>query len=233
MGVSDMDVDSVLSESTVAVLGGTGPQGMGLARRFAQAGLSVVLGSRSEQRAAQVAEQLATDTMGAVAGLDNAGAVGAGDIVLVVVPWDGHAELLTQLAPALADKVVVDCVNPLAFDKSGPFPITVEAGSATAQAAELLPGARVVGAFHNLSATLLNDPAVQSLDSDVLVVGDDAEAADLVCALARRIPGVRGIRAGKLRNAHEVEALTANLIAINRRYKIHSGIRISGFPVCG
>ncbi|MDP3967914.1 MAG: NADPH-dependent F420 reductase [Nocardioides sp.] len=220
-------VPELLAGKTVAVLGGTGPQGRGLARRFAAAGMPVVLGSRSAERAADTATTLAEATGGEVTGQDNAGAAAAGDVVLVVVPWDGHGELLADLAPHLAGKVVVDCVNPLGFDKQGPYALKVEEGSASEQARALLPDSVVVGAFHNVSAALLEDPEVASVDTDVLVLGDDREATDLVQALADTIPGVRGVYGGRLRNAHQVEALTANLIAINRRYKAHSGVRVT------
>lgn len=212
---------------TVAVLGGTGPQGRGLARRFAAAGLTVVLGSRSADRAAAAAAELAEATGGAVTGTDNAGAARQGDVVLVVVPWDGHAELLRELASDLAGKVVVDCVNPLGFDKQGAYALPVEEGSATQQAAAILTESTVVGAFHNVSAVLLEDPDVASVDTDVLVLGDEREATDLVQALADTIPGVRGVYAGRRRNAHQVEALTANLISVNRRYKAHAGVRVT------
>ncbi|PVG80812.1 NADPH-dependent F420 reductase [Nocardioides gansuensis] len=212
---------------TIAVLGGTGPQGRGLARRFAQAGLHVVLGSRSAERAEKAAAELADVTGGHVEGAANADAAAAGDLVLVVVPWDGHAELLAELAPVLAGKIVVDCVNPLGFDKQGAYALPVPEGSATQQAAALLPDSRVVGAFHNVSAVLLEDPEVASVDTDVLVLGDDREATDAVQALADVVPGMRGIYAGRLRNAHQVEALTANLISINRRYTAHAGVRVT------
>jgi NADPH-dependent F420 reductase len=211
----------------VAVLGGTGPQGRGLARRFAEAGLDVVIGSRSAERAADAAREL-SDSIGTfIAGSDNVGAAAAGDVVLVVVPWDGHGELLHQLAPALSGKIVVDCVNPLGFDRQGAFALDVPEGSATQQAAAILTESTVVGAFHNVSAVLLDDPEQKSLDTDVLVLGDDRAATDLIQALADRIPGVRGVYGGRLRNARQVEALTANLISANRRYKAHAGIRIS------
>jgi len=215
------------AELTVAVLGGTGPQGRGLARRFAAAGLTVVIGSRSADRAASTAQDIASATGGAVTGADNLSAAEQGDVVLVVVPWDGHAELLRELAPALAGKVVVDCVNPLGFDKQGAFALPVEEGSATQQAAAILTDSTVVGAFHNVSAVLLEDDDVTSVETDVLVLGDDREAATLVQALAGSIPGVRGIYGGRIRNAHQVEALTANLISVNRRYKAHAGIRVT------
>lgn len=212
---------------TVAVLGGTGPQGRGLARRFAEAGMRVVLGSRAADRAEKTAATLAEVTGGLVEGASNADAAAAGDVVLIVVPWDGHAELIRELAPVLGGKIVVDCVNPLGFDKQGAYALSVPEGSATQQAAALLPESRVVGAFHHVSAVLLEDPEVASVDTDVLVLGDDREAAEVVQALADRIPGMRGIYAGRLRNAHQVEALTANLISINRRYKAHAGVRIT------
>lgn len=216
-----------LSARTVAVLGGTGPQGRGLARRFAVAGLDVVLGSRTTERAEGAAAQLTEATGRMVRGAKNAEAAAAGDVVLVVVPWDGHAELLRELAPALAGKVVVDCVNPLGFDKQGAYALAVEEGSATQQAAAILTESTVVGAFHNVSAVLLEDPEVSSVDTDVLVLGDDRDATDLVQALVDRVPGMRGVYAGRLRNAHQVEALTANLISINRRYKAHAGVRVT------
>ena len=218
-----------LAATTVAVLGGTGPQGRGLARRFAAAGLPVVIGSRSADRAEETAKELASATDGDVTGADNEGAARAGDVVIVAVPWDGHGDLLRALAGALAGKVVVDCVNPLGFDKKGPFVLEVEEGSAVEQAAALLPESTVVGAFHNVSAVKLEDPDVVEVDTDVLVLGEgeDREACDLVQDLAGVIPGVRGVYGGRLRNAHQVESLTANLIAINRRYKAHAGIRIT------
>lgn len=207
----------------VSVLGGTGEQGRGLARRLALAGCTVVLGSRDAARAEAAAAALS----GRVTGTDNASAAGAGDVVVVAVPWEGHRELLQSLAADLAGKVVVDCVNPLGFDKQGAFALSVEEGSAAEQAAAVLPDSRVVAAFHHISAALLLDESVDSIDTDVLVLGDDREATDLVQALAGVVPGMRGVYAGRLRNAHQVEALTANLISVNRRYKAHAGVRVT------
>jgi NADPH-dependent F420 reductase len=212
---------------TVAVLGGTGPQGRGLVRRWATAGIATVIGSRDAGRAADVAGELADATGGDVRGLANAGAAAAGDVVIVAVPYDGHRELLASLRTELAGKIVVDCVNPLGFDKQGAFALPVEEGSATQQAAALLPDSTVVGAFHNVSAALLEDPTVERVETDVLVLGDDREATDLVQALADTIPGMRGVYGGRRRNAHQVEALTANLISVNRRYKAHAGVRVT------
>lgn len=216
-----------LKNLTIAILGGSGPQGRGLARRFASAGLTVVIGSRTPERAQLAAEQLVRATGGAVRGEANAAAAEAGDIVLVVVPWAGHAELLREMEAHLVGKIVVDCVNPLGFDRQGAFALPVEEGSASEQAASLLPRSRVVGAFHHVSAALLDDAELSRIDTDVLVLGDDREATDLVQSLADAVPGMRGVYGGRLRNAHQVEALTANLVSINKRYKAHAGVRIT------
>ena len=212
-----------VSSLTVSVLGGTGEQGRGLARRLALAGHTVVLGSRDAARAQAAADGLPDGVRGA----DNATAAREGDVVIVAVPWEGHRELLVSLADDLRGKVVVDCVNPLGFDKQGAYALPVEEGSAAQQALAVLPDSRVVAAFHHVSAVLLLDEQVETLDTDVLVLGDDREATDLVQALAARIPGMRGIYGGRLRNAHQVEALTANLISVNRRYKAHAGLRVT------
>lgn len=221
---------AALEGVTVAMLGGTGPQGRGLGRRWAAAGIPVVVGSRDAGRAAETAAELAAATGGDVRGLANADAAGLCDVAVVAVPYDGHADLLRSLAGPLEGKIVVDCVNPLGFDKQGPYPREVPAGSAALEAAELLPGSVVVAAFHHVSAELLNDPGTSSVDTDVLVLGEGEHrnATDLVRALADAIPGMRGIYAGRLRNARQVEALTANLIAVNRRYHAHAGLRVTG-----
>lgn len=217
-----------LSALTIGVLGGTGPQGSGLAFRWARAGLSVVIGSRSadrgQQAGAALAERAGSDR---VCGSDNATCARQADVVLAAVPWEGHAELLESLRDELAGKIVIDCVNPLGFDSRGPYALPVPDGSAAEQAEKLLGDSRVTAAFHHVSAVLLEDASVDTMDTDVLVLGDDREATDLVRALADAIPGMRGIYGGRLRNAGQVEALTANLIAINRRYKAHAGVRIT------
>lgn len=218
-----------VSGLTVGILGGTGDQGRGLAYRLALAGQSVRVGSRATERGAQAAIELAM-MPGVAAGTVTGGAnpyACEADIVIVAVPWNGHAALLTDLADALVGKVVVDCVNPLGFDKQGPYPLAVAEGSAAQQAAALLPGSTVCAAFHHVSAALLIDPLVAQIDLDVLVLGDDRAAVEQVQALAGRIQGMRGLYAGRLRNAGQVEALTANLIAINKRYKAHAGIRVT------
>jgi len=214
-----------VDDLVIGVLGGTGEQGRGLALRLAQSGLRVILGSRDAARAQAAAAELSD--AGGIEGADNAECARRSDVVIAAVPWDGHGELLSALRADLVGKIVVDCVNPLGFDKSGAYALTVTEGSAAQQAAAVLPESRVVGAFHHVSAVLLLDPAVESLDTDVLVLGDDREATDIVQALVQRIPGMRGIYAGRLRNCGQVEAMTANLISINRRYKAHSGLRVT------
>jgi NADPH-dependent F420 reductase len=209
---------------SVGILGGTGDQGRGLARRLALAGNPVILGSRDAARAVAVASGLGAPR---VAGAANEDAARAAEVVIAAMPWEGHAALLAALADPLAGKILIDCVNPLGFDERGAYPIAVAEGSAAEQAAAMLPRSRVVGAFHHVSAVLLLDPDVTELNQDVLVLGDDRAATDLVQALADRIPGVRGVYGGRLRNCGQVEALTANLVAINRRYKAHSGLRIT------
>ncbi|ARQ71135.1 NADPH-dependent F420 reductase [Streptomyces marincola] len=212
-----------VSGLVVGVLGGTGDQGRGLAYRLARAGHRVVIGSRSADRAEAAAAELGEGVEGA----DNAGCARASDVVIVAVPWEGHAATLTALADDLAGKLVVDCVNPLGFDKKGAYAIVPEEGSAAEQAAALLPRSRVTAAFHHLSAVLLQDPAVERIDTDVMVLGEDRADCAVVQALAGRIPGMRGVFAGRLRNAHQVEALVANLISVNRRYKAHAGVRLT------
>jgi NADPH-dependent F420 reductase len=207
----------------LAILGGTGEQGRGLARRFALAGNPVIIGSRSHDRAHAIARELGPG----VRGLANRDAAREADLVIAAVPWEGHGELLSGLAAELAGKIVVDCVNPLGFDQRGAYPLPVAEGSAAEQAAALLPDSTVVAAFHHVSAVLLLDPEVERIEADVLVLGDDRPATDLVQALAARIPGVRGVYAGRLRNCGQIEALTANLVSINRRYKAHAGLRIT------
>jgi len=212
----------------IGILGGTGDQGRGLARRFALAGHQVIIGSRSSERAAAAAQEIGHG----VQGLANADAARSAGVIIAAVPWEGHGDLLSALAGELVGKIVVDCVNPLGFDQRGAYALSASEGgpaegSAAQQAAALLPGSRVVAAFHHVSAVLLLDPEVDTIDLDVLVLGDDREATDLVQALAARIPGVRGIYAGRLRNCGQIEALTANLVSINRRYKAHAGLRVT------
>ncbi|MEW2284393.1 NADPH-dependent F420 reductase [Streptomyces sp. NPDC047841] len=212
-----------VSGYVVGVLGGTGPQGKGLAYRLARAGQKVIIGSRAAERAQAAAAELGHGVEGA----DNAGTARRSDIVIVAVPWEGHGDTLKALREELAGKLVVDCVNPLGFDKKGAYPLKPEEGSAAEQAAALLPDSRVAAAFHHLSAVLLQDPRIEQIDTDVMVLGEERADVEIVQALAGRIPGMRGVFAGRLRNAHQVESLVANLISVNRRYKAHAGLRVT------
>ncbi|WP_328539089.1 NADPH-dependent F420 reductase [Streptomyces sp. NBC_00344] len=212
-----------VSGLVVGVLGGTGDQGRGLAYRLARAGQKVIIGSRAAERARTAADELGHGVEGA----ENAECARRSDVVIVAVPWDGHAKTLESLREELSGKLVVDCVNPLGFDKKGAYALKPEEGSAAEQAAALLPQARVAAAFHHLSAVLLQNPEIEQIDTDVMVLGEERADVEIVQALAGRIPGMRGVFAGRLRNAHQVESLVANLISVNRRYKAHAGLRVT------
>jgi 8-hydroxy-5-deazaflavin:NADPH oxidoreductase len=214
-----------ISDLVIGVLGGTGDQGRGLAMRLSMAGHRVLIGSRDAARAQSAANELGGRPL--LAGGVNAEIAAEADVVIAAMPWDGHRALLEALRGPLAGKVVIDCVNPIGFDSHGAYAIVVPEGSAAQQAAEVLPDSAVVGAFHHVSAQLLLDPEVDDLDQDVLVLGDDRTATDVTIAIASELPGVRGVYAGRLRNCGQIEALTANLVSINRRYKGHAGIRIT------
>ena len=216
--------------STIAIIGGTGPQGKGLGYRFAKGGHDVILGSRSEDRAAEAAADLQARITGAgsVIGATNAKAAQAAEVVLLAVPFDGHDALVAELASELAGKIVISCVNPLGFDKRGPFGLDLGPTSAAETAQGLLPDSAVVGAFHHLSAvTLISDADVLDHE-DVLVCGDDAEAKTAVIELAATVTGKPGVDAGTLRLARQLEPLTAVLISVNKRYKVRSGIAVVG-----
>ena len=214
-----------VSGLVIGILGGTGDQGRGLALRLSAAGHRVLIGSRDAARAERAASELGGRPL--LGGAANGEIAAQADVVIAAMPYDGHRDLLEALREPLAGKVVVDCVNPIAFDSHGAYAIAVPEGSAAEQAAEVLTGSTVVGAFHHVSAPLLLDADVDDLDQDVLVLGDVRSATDLVIALASELPGVRGIYAGRLRNCGQIEAFTANLVSINRRYKGHAGLRIT------
>lgn len=214
----------------LAFIGGTGPEGKGLAYRLALAGEDIIVGSRRIERAREAADDL-RERLGAraseVMGLPNLEAAAAADTVLVTVPFSAQAATLPELGDACRGKVVVSTVVPLTFTKRGVLLEAVAEGSAAEQAAALLPGSTVVGAFQNLSAhTLLETDA--PLDMDVLVCADGDEAKSAVMALAERIAGVRALDAGTLASSRMVESITALLLNINRRYRAHAGVRIVG-----
>lgn len=217
---------------TIAVVGGTGPQGKGLAYRFARAGHDVKIGSRNaaraEETAAEIRAKIAPDC--SVTGMANADACDTAEIVLLAVPYEGHGELVSALADQLAGKVVVSCVNPLAFDKQGPYGVEVPDKSAAEEAARIVPTATLVGAFHHLSAGSLWKESATLEDEDVLVCGDDQAANDTVAQLGAAVNGRPGIVAGPLRLARQLEPLTAVLISVNKKYKVRSGVRLTGLP---
>src|SRR6202166_1417273 len=221
---------------TVAIIGGTGPAGTGLALRWARAGETVIVGSRDAARAEQTAEAL-RNRVGAkaqVSGMENSAACAASDLLVLTVPFDGQAALLKQLKPAIRPgSILIDATVPLAASVGGRASRTlgVWQGSAAQQTAELVPkGVSVVADFQNVSAEVLNGNNNDDVDCDVIVCSDDPNATQVAMDLAVKISGVRAIDGGKLENARIVEQITALLIGLNIRHKRHGGIRITGLP---
>ena len=219
----------------IGILGGTGPEGNGLAYRWARAGEEIVIGSRDAQRAAETAAQIRARIGGGakIEGADNAAAAAQCDVVVMTVPFAGHASLLKQLKSSWRPgTVVIDTTVPLAATVGGAATrmLGVWQGSAAEQAKELLPaGVSVAAAFQNLGAELLSKD--EDVDCDILVCSDDERAKQIASELAEQIPEARAINGGKLENARIVESLTALLIGINQRYKVHgAGIRLTGLP---
>jgi NADPH-dependent F420 reductase len=218
----------------IAVLGGTGAEGFGLALRWAQAGETVIIGSRDGKRAQEAAERIKQQagTSANISGMENSAACAATDLLVLTIPFASHADLLKQLKPAFRPgTIVVDATVPLAASVGGRASRTlgVWQGSAAQQAAELVPsGVSVVAAFQNVGATALNTGG--PVECDVIVCSDDAEAGKTIRALAAKIPGVRAIDGGKLENARILEQITALLIGFNIRHKSHCGIRVTGLP---
>ena len=212
----------------IGFIGGTGPEGRGLALRFALAGEKVLIGSRDRARAEDAADQIAKlAPTGSVSASLNDEAARRADLLFVTVPYEGHRPTLSSIADILVGKTVVDVVAPLAFSKGVARALPVPDGSAALEAQALLPGSTVVAAFHTVSAHDLLDPN-RSVESDVIVCSDDHDARHLVMGLADKIEGMRGIDGGGLHNAGYVENLTALLLNINRIYKARSAIRIAG-----
>jgi 8-hydroxy-5-deazaflavin:NADPH oxidoreductase len=220
----------------IGIVGGTGPEGSGLAYRWARAGEHIVIGSRDAQRAMESAARLRQRIGGAaqIEGADNAAAVAQCEIVVLTVPFSGQGALLKQLKSVWKPgTVVIDTTVPLAATVGGAATrmLGVWQGSAAEQTKELLPaGVSLAAAFQNLSAELLasDDP----VECDVLVCSDEEKARLIVFELAGKIPGARGLNGGKLENARIVESLTALLIGLNMRYKVHgAGIRFTGLPL--
>lgn len=222
------------SNEPIPIVGGTGALGAGLARRWAKAGVPVVLGSRSAERAEEAAEKVRADVPGADAtGLPNAEAATKGEIVFLTVPFRAQSENLNNLREALRPgQILVDCTVPLAAAVSGKATrsLGVWQGSAAQQAQEMVPdGVTVVSALHTVGAPTLADLDAE-LGEDILVCGDKKADKARVARLIELIPGLRAVNAGALEMARIVEQLTPMLISVNTRYKVHAGIRLTGLP---
>ena len=212
----------------IAIIGGTGPEGLGLAMRFAKAGQEVLIGSRSQERADEAAEKVRKELPEAmVQGLINAEAVEAAEVVFLTVPWDAHQSSLENLAEAIGEKVLVDVVVPMLFDRGAPKAILVDEGSAAQQARALAPTAKVVSAFHHLDGSDLQR-VDRPMQGDVLVAGDHKGAKKTVMELVELIEYVRALDAGGLTNSRYLEEFTVLLLHVNRTYKAHAGVRITG-----
>ncbi len=213
----------------LAFLGGTGPEGKGLALRLAMAGETVIIGSRDAGRAAAAAEELrrlVPDSK--IDGAANADAATQCDVAFLTFPYEGQRPVLEAVASLLQGKVVVNVIAPMSFERGrGARAVEVEAGSATQEAQELLPDSLVAGAFQTVSAEELQKPEAV-MEGDVIVCSDHREAKDLVTGLVRKIPGLRPVDGGALANAKYVEQITPLLVNINRIYKTHAGIRVTG-----
>lgn len=213
----------------VGVLGGTGPAGSAVAVRLAAAGTEVVIGSRSEERAAGVVEELAKKWAGRdlplLAG-DNRAAASA-DLVVLATPWDGALTTVSALSSELSGKILVSMVNAMMRWGERFVPLLPPTGSVAVAVAGALPGTRVAGAFHHLPAGRLGNLDRQ-LDADVMVFSDDRATTDQVIALVGTVPGLRGLDVGGLGSAMAVEALTPALVELNRRYKTHASLKVTG-----
>ncbi len=216
----------------IAIVGGSGKEGRGLATGWARAGQEVIIGSRKAERAAKTAEGInAAVGRRAAAGRINLEAAAAGEIVVLTVPYAAHEETLWDIRDAVRGKILVDVTVPI--DPANPLCLRTMPGGSAAEEAQLLlgPEVRVVSAFQNVSQTHLIQGG--PIDCDVLVCGEDEEARRLVGGLAGLL-GLRAVDAGPARNAQVVEGLTVLLLEINRRYKIKTaGIRVTGLPQMG
>jgi NADPH-dependent F420 reductase len=214
--------------STIAVIGGSGPEGRGLALRFAMAGYPIIIGSRDAGRASEAAQGLLEIKAGLpITGAANEEAAQQADWVLLSVPYDGLEATTIALAPYLAGKIVTSVVAPLAFEGGVARAVVVPQGSAAELVAGLLPNSRISSAFHNLSARDLLKPDMV-LDGDVVISGNDDDARAQTIELAQSIKSLRGVDAGDLSNSRYVEDLTALLLNVNKRYKTHSTIKLVG-----
>jgi hypothetical protein len=217
-----------MSDLRIAIIGGTGPEGLGLAMRFARAGHLVFVGSRTEERALEAVQKVKEKVPdGDVFGGPNPEGAAKADVIFLTVPADAHRDTLTALAEEIGDKILVDVVVPMVFDKDGPRAILVEAGSAGEEAQQLLPNAKVISGLHHLDGKELQK-IDKPMQGDVVVAGDDKNAKRKVMELVEDIQYVRALDGGPLSNSRYLEEFTVQLIHINRIYKSHAGIRITG-----
>ena len=212
---------------TLAIIGGTGTLGSGLAKRWAAAGYGIVIGSRNADKAEAAAAALVAKGDAPVPrGTSNAEAAKAGDVVILTVPWSNHDQILNEIKAQVTGKIVVDTTVPLVPPKVARVQLPPETSAALATQQRLGETARVVAAFHNVAAHKLQRD--EPIDCDVLIFGDDPKDRAVVMTLAEAA-GLRGVHAGPLANAVAAEALTSILIGINRNYKVDgAGIRITG-----
>ena len=213
----------------LAFLGGTGPEGKGLALRLAMAGESVVIGSRDAGRAQEAADELLALAPGkAISGAVNETAAAQADVVFLTMPYNGMSPTIAGVGDALAGKTLVTVIAPMRFERGvGAIAEEVPAGSAAQEAQAAAAESRVVAAFQNVSAEELLKPDV-TLDEDVVICADATDAKQAVIDLTRKIPNLRPVDAGALYNAKYVEQITPLLVNINRIHRAHSGVRITG-----
>jgi NADPH-dependent F420 reductase len=212
----------------IALIGGTGPEGIGLALRLAQAGERIIIGSRSEARARAAADKIRARLPQAdVRGAENAAAAREADVIIVTVPYEGQGQTLELLRDHIAAKVVIDAVVPLDLGRSRVSVLPVEEGSAAQQAQRLLPRARVAAAFQHINAERLADLEAP-LDADVVVCSDDPDAKRTAMALAEKMKGVRALDGGGLANARYLEEMTVLLVTLSRIYNARAGVRFTG-----
>lgn len=221
--------DAIEPIDAIGIIGGTGPQGRGLALRLRSSGHRVLLGSRDAARAAQVVAQMPaapSGSTGGIVGVDNRSAAREGSLIIVATPWEGF-EALSALAADLAGKVVISCANPLRFEGGGPLPLRLEDGSAAQLLQRVCPDARVVSGFQNVSAVKL-ERLDDVLEGDVLLCGDDEDAVARAADVVRGVAGLRPLHAGPLRLSAVAEDLTALIISVNRRYRTHASVALTG-----
>jgi NADPH-dependent F420 reductase len=211
---------------SIGIIGGTGPEGKGLAARFAQAGFEVLIGSRSAERADEAAQDIRERAGGNVRGVANTDAAVA-DIIVVTVPYSGQADTLTALKDVIGSGIVISTVVPMIFEAGKVSMVPVPDGSAAEEMQRLLPDAKVVGAYQNLAAKKLFD-VDHALDGDVIITSNDKEALREVIWMTEQIPGLRGVNGGPLSCSHYVEAITTLLVHINRNYKTETHVKVVG-----